>query len=171
LDERGSVQEWFVSENFNSYLNGNFNIEQINITKSLKNSLRGIHYSLASQGQVKVITCISGAILDVIVDIRLNSPTFGKHIKIELNSSDNNSIFISKGLGHAFLSLTDFSTVAYLMSSKFDASSEYSINPFDEKLGIDWPVEKNKLKLSNRDLGAPTLTQRILENRLPEFGE
>jgi dTDP-4-dehydrorhamnose 3,5-epimerase len=166
-DDRGFFREWFKSEQIKNATGRDFCIEQANISLSSTGTLRGIHYSIAPRGQAKWITCVSGSIKDVIVDIRLNSPTFGKWIEIELNGDSGQSVFISEGLGHGFLALQDNTAVAYLVSSPFSPTNEFEINPLDEKIGINWGMDLSDLKISDKDKNAPTLAERLDEGKLP----
>ena len=167
-DDRGYFREWFKSEELESAIGFQFSVEQANISSSNKGVLRGIHYSLAKEGQGKWVTCVSGSIWDVIVDIRPASPTFKQWIGIELTGGSGDSIFVSGGLGHGFISLEDKSTVAYLLTSKYSPQEEFGISPLDPKLGITWP--NTKLFLSEKDMLAPTLQELLdsgnLEKRL-----
>lgn len=167
-DERGFFREWFKTENVNQGVVPNFNVEQANISSSVKGTLRGIHYSLAEKGQAKWVTCVSGLIKDVIVDIRPNSKTFGQWIEVELSGASGNSILISQGLGHGFVSLAEASIVAYLVSSPFSATEEFEINPLDLALGINWGLAIKELKISDKDKNAPTLAERRKEGKLPK---
>ena len=167
-DERGFFREWFKAENVNQGVGPNFNVEQANISSSVKGTLRGIHYSLAEKGQAKWVTCVSGLIKDVIVDIRPNSKTFGQWIEVELSGASGNSILISQGLGHGFVSLAEASIVAYLVSSPFSPTEEYEINPLDLALGIKWGLAIKELKISTKDRNAPTLEERRKEGKLPK---
>ena len=167
-DDRGFFREWFKSEQIKNATGRDFGIEQANISHSSTGTLRGIHYSIAPRGQAKWITCVSGSIKDVIVDIRSNSPTFGKWIEIELNGDSGQSVYISEGLGHGFLALQDNTAVAYLVSSPFSQTDEFEINPLDEKIGINWGINSNDLKISDKDMNAPTLKERLAEGKLPQ---
>jgi dTDP-4-dehydrorhamnose 3,5-epimerase len=166
-DDRGFFREWFKSEEIKNAMGRDFGIEQANISLSSTGTLRGIHYSIAPRGQAKWITCVSGSIKDVIVDIRSDSPTFGKWIEVELNGDSGKAVFISEGLGHGFLALQDNTTVAYLVSSPFSPTDEFEINPLDEKIGINWGMDLNTLKISDKDKNAPTLSERLAEGKLP----
>jgi dTDP-4-dehydrorhamnose 3,5-epimerase len=166
-DNRGSFREWFKAEDINSVTGREFAVEQANISLSSKGTLRGIHYSIAPCGQAKWITCVSGAIQDVIVDIRSDSRTFGQWVDIELRSDSGKAIFISEGLGHGFLALENNTTVAYLISTPFSPDHEFEINPLDQKIGIKWGIEVRDLKISNKDKAAPTLAERLAECKLP----
>jgi dTDP-4-dehydrorhamnose 3,5-epimerase len=166
-DDRGFFREWFKDEDINKVTGRSFNVEQANISSSVKGTLRGIHYSLAEEGQAKWVTCVSGLIKDVIVDIRPNSKTFGKWIEVEISGTSGNAVLIGEGLGHGFISLVDVSTVAYLVSSPFSLTEEFEINPLDPALGINWGLPIPELKISDKDQKAPTLEARKKEGKLP----
>jgi len=167
-DERGFFREWFKTENVKKKEVHNFNVEQANISSSVKGALRGIHYSLAEKGQAKWVTCVSGLIKDIIVDIRPNSKTFGKWIEFELSGTSGNSVLIGDGLGHGFVSLAEASIVAYLVSSPFSPTEEYEINPLDSAIGINWGLSIKELKISNKDKNAPTLEELRKQGKLPK---
>jgi dTDP-4-dehydrorhamnose 3,5-epimerase len=166
-DNRGFFREWFKSEDVKKVAGRDFTVEQANISSSIKGTVRGIHYSLAEKGQAKWVTCVSGSIKDVIVDIRPNSKTYGKWIEIELNGTSGNAVLIGEGLGHGFVSLTDVATVAYLVSSQFSPTQEFEINPLDPAIGIKWGLSLSELKISDKDKNAPTLEERKKEGKLP----
>ena len=165
-DDRGFFREWFKQEEILSKTGKNFSAQQANISLSNKGVIRGIHYSLALEGQAKWVTCVTGSIIDVIVDIRPESKSFGKWIKVELSGDSGSSVFISEGLGHGFVSLVDNTTVAYLVSTKYSPNDEFEINPLDKKLGINWGMDLGQLKVSNKDMNAPTLSQLLVEGKL-----
>jgi dTDP-4-dehydrorhamnose 3,5-epimerase len=167
-DDRGFFREWFKSESIKQVVGREFNIEQANISSSAKGTVRGIHYSLAEKGQAKWVTCVSGLIKDVIVDIRPNSKTYGKWIEVELSGTSGNALLIGKGLGHGFVSLADVSTVAYLVSSPFSPTEEFEINPLDPAIAINWGLPLSELKISEKDKNAPTLEERKEEGKLPK---
>lgn len=166
-DDRGFFREWFKSADVKNATGRDFGIEQANISLSSRGTLRGIHYSIARRGQAKWITCISGSIKDVIVDIRPESKSFGRWIEVELSGDSGNAVFISEGLGHAFVALEDNTTVAYLVSTPFSPTDEFEINPLDEKIGINWGMDLSELKISDKDRSAPTLVERLAEGKLP----
>jgi dTDP-4-dehydrorhamnose 3,5-epimerase len=145
-----------------------FGIEQANISLSSRGTLRGIHYSIAPRGQAKWVTCVSGAIKDVIVDIRPGSPTFGKWVEVELRGDSGKAVLISEGLGHGFIALEDNTAVAYLVSTPFSPGNEFEINPLDEKIAIDWGMQERDFKISEKDMKAPTLAERLSEKKLPQ---
>lgn len=167
-DERGFFREWFKSVDIKDATGRDFGIEQANISLSSRGTLRGIHYSIAPRGQAKWITCISGSIKDVIVDIRPNSKSYGLWIEVELSGNSGKAVFISEGLGHGFIALEDNTAVAYLVSTQFSPSDEFEINPLDEKIGINWGMDLSGLKVSEKDKKAPTLAERLAEGKLPK---
>ncbi len=167
-DERGFFREWFKAEDVKSATGRDFGIEQANISVSSSGTLRGIHYSIAPQGQAKWITCVSGSIKDIIVDIRPTSETYGNWIEVKLNGDSGKAVFISEGLGHGFVALEDNTAVAYLVSTPFSPTHEFEINPLDVKIGINWGMDLSKLRISDKDKNAPTLSERLDEGKLPQ---
>ena len=167
-DDRGFFREWFKSEDVKAATGREFGIEQANISLSSAGTLRGIHYSIALRGQAKWITCVSGSMQDVVVDIRTDSRTFGQWIDVELKGDSGKAVLISEGLGHGFLALEDNTAVAYLVSTPFSPTDEFEINPLDEKIGIKWGVDLSSLKISGKDKIAPTLAERLVEGKLPK---
>ena len=166
-DDRGFFREWFKSEEVKAATGREFGIEQANVSLSSAGTLRGIHYSIAPRGQAKWITCVTGSIQDVVVDIRPDSKTFGKWIDVELKGDSGKAVLISEGLGHGFLALEDNTAVAYLVSTPFSPTDEFEINPLDEEIGINWGMDSSSLKISEKDKISPTLAERISEGRLP----
>jgi dTDP-4-dehydrorhamnose 3,5-epimerase len=166
-DERGFFREWFKSEKVETIIGRSFLVEQANISLSSAGTLRGIHYSMAPRGQAKWITCVSGSIQDVIVDIRPESKTFGQWLDVELKSDSGKALFISEGIGHGFLALADNTAVVYMVSTPYSPTDEYAINPIDEEIGIKWAMDLISLKISDKDKSAPTLAQRLAEGLLP----
>jgi dTDP-4-dehydrorhamnose 3,5-epimerase len=167
-DQRGFFREWFKSNDIKNKVGREFCVEQANISSSIKGSLRGIHYSLAPRGQAKWITCISGSIKDVIVDIRPKSKTYGKWIEVELSGTSGNAVLIGKGLGHGFIALADASAVAYILSSPFSPTEEFEINPLDPSISINWGLPNSKLIVSDKDKNAPGIKLRFEEGKLPK---
>lgn len=169
-DERGHFREWFKHEEILQATGIDFSVKQSNISLSNKGVIRGIHYSLAAEGQAKWITCISGAILDVIVDIRPDSPTFRKIEYVDLKGGEGRAILVGKGLGHGFIALEDQTTVSYLLDSPYSPEFEFAIQPTDPDLGIDWHlalIGGIGTVTSPKDAQAPTLESRKISNELP----
>ena len=161
-DDRGVFREWFISDLSETSDLPLFQVKQANTSLSNKGVIRGIHFSDADTGQSKIVTCTSGSGLDVIVDLRANSRTFGRSVSIELSAGSGISIFISSGLGHAFQAFDDKTALTYLLNKKYDPKAEFAVNPLDVQLSISW---KNIPKIiSDRDLSAPGLTS-ILQGK------
>jgi dTDP-4-dehydrorhamnose 3,5-epimerase len=137
-DERGHFEEQFKLSQIESQLGRVFEVKQVNQSVSNRGVIRGIHYTAGIRGQAKYVSCPRGAIWDVVVDLRENSPTFGKWDAIELSAENGLSVFISEGLGHAFLSLKDGTAVNYLCSGEYDPNNERTINPLSETLSIEF---------------------------------
>jgi dTDP-4-dehydrorhamnose 3,5-epimerase len=165
-DERGLFREWFKRDEILKETGIDFLVQQANISLSRRGVIRGIHYSIATQGQAKWITCINGSIRDVILDIRPNSPTYGKHVHVNLDDQDGKAILISSGLGHGFATLANNSTIAYLLSSPYSPTEEFEINPMDPDLKIDWGINLKEVILSEKDGAAPSLAARLLQGKL-----
>ena len=166
-DDRGFFREWFKSADILAATGVDFGVQQANISSSARGVVRGIHYSLAAAGQAKWVTCVTGAIRDVIVDIRPGSATYGQYEVVDLSGNTGNAVLIGAGLGHGFVSLEDGSTVAYLVSSPFSPAEEFEINPLDPAIGIDWSLSEGELLLSPKDKAAPTFAEREAEGKLP----
>ncbi len=166
-DHRGTFREWFKASSFFELTNTNFIPTQANLSFSSKNTLRGIHYSLATDGQSKWVTCVSGSLIDLVIDLRVGSPTFGNHVFVTLESNSGDSIYIPKGFGHAFLALEDHTCITYLLSSEYQPTLEYEISPLDSSLRINWP--NVDFIMSDKDLNAPSLESQKVSNLLPKF--
>ena len=154
-DSRGYFTEWFKNELVQSVIGREFKIAQANISSSKKGVVRGIHFSIAKEGQSKWVTCISGRIIDFVIDIRPNSPTFKKWVSVDLSEASGKSVFIGEGLGHAFIAMEDASKISYLLNSPYSPSDEFAINPKDPEIAIEWPLEE--LFFSPKDESAPYL--------------
>jgi len=170
-DERGLFREWFkLSELEEKGLF--FKVAQANLSISKQGVIRGMHYSLAEKGQSKLITCINGQVLDVLVDIRIGSPTFMMQEKVTLSSAESTCILIETGVAHGFLAQNENSTVAYLLSGEYEKEHEKTISPFDDKLQIEWGHSKRgNFVLSERDQSAPTFELAEKNQTLPRFKE
>ncbi len=168
-DERGLFREWFKVEQISS-IDEDFSVQQANYSKSKKSVIRGIHYSIAPQGQTKVVTCVSGAITDVLVDLRVGSPTYLKVEHIQLSDDSGDVVYIPTGVGHGFIVETETASVAYLASSMYAPEFEKAICPTDPALGITWPLQPGEIGIiSQADTSAPTLTQAASSRILPIY--
>jgi len=168
-DERGLFREWFKAEEMSS-IDTNFSVQQANYSKSKQWVIRGIHYSLAPQGQSKVVTCASGSVIDVLVDLRLNSPSYLKVEYLELKEDSGSVAYIPSGVGHGFIVESDSASVVYLTSSGYSPEYEKAICPTDPALGIQWPLPFGAIGIiSKADTEAPTLSQALEDRNLPNF--
>ena len=168
-DERGLFREWFKAEEISS-IDEDFSVQQANFSKSKKSVIRGIHYSIAPQGQSKVVTCVSGAITDILVDLRVGSPTYLKVEQILLAEDSGDVVYIPTGVGHGFIVESEAASVAYLTSSMYAPDYEKAICPTDPALGITWPIQPGELGIiSQADTYAPTLAQAASSENLPIF--
>jgi dTDP-4-dehydrorhamnose 3,5-epimerase len=165
MDNRGAFKEWFKQPESLEQTGAVFNVSQSNVSKSKKGVIRGIHYSLNPAGQWKWISCVSGSILDVVVDIRIDSPTFGNFEEVELNGSNGKSILIQGNLGHAFQSLSEDAIVVYNINSVYMPEYEKDINPLDKFLNIRWPIFPQIL--SEKDSKALNLQDKLKLGELP----
>lgn len=167
-DARGAFFEWFTDREFTGFAGHRLELRQANCSVSRAGVLRGLHFAAVPPGQAKYVTCVRGAVFDVAVDIRVGSPTFGQWDAVHLDDRDRRSIYLSEGLGHAFLALEDDSTVMYLCSTGYDPAREHTVSPTDPALGIEWPFDGD-LALSDRDAAAPTLDQAREAGLLPTW--
>lgn len=175
-DDRGVFLEWFKAELFDEVVGHPLDLKQANLSVSSAGVLRGIHFADTPPGQAKYVACPRGAILDVVVDIRVGSPTFGRWEAVVLDDDERKCLYLSEGLGHAFLSLEDDSTVVYLCSSGYFPGREHGISPLDLEIGISWPTtgrggQPLSYQLSAKDKEAPSLRSALGSGTLPNFEE
>jgi len=173
-DQRGMFLEWFKEPSFVDKFGHSFDLAQANLSVSAAGVLRGIHFADVPPSQAKYVTCPKGAVLDVVVDIRVGSPTFGQWDSVLLDDVDRRAVYLSEGLGHAFLSLEDGSTVVYLCSEPFTPAREHGINPLDPAIGIDWPTVARDgspltFDFSAKDEAAPMLADAVEAGLLPSY--
>ncbi|MGO4751544.1 dTDP-4-dehydrorhamnose 3,5-epimerase [Streptomyces sp. 2MCAF27] len=165
-DERGIFMEWYRYDRLAEIVGHPLQLAQANMSVSAKDVVRGIHFTDFPPGQGKYVTCVRGASLDVIVDLRVGSPTFGTWEAVRLDDIDRKAVYISEGLGHAFCALSDEATVAYLCSETYASRRERAIDPLDPVLGIEWPVKTPIL--SGRDKIAPSFAEAAASGLLPD---
>lgn len=175
-DPRGVFLEAFKAGPFAEAVGHSFDLQQANCSVSAAGVLRGIHFADVPPSQAKYVMCAKGAVLDVIVDIRVGSPTFGTWDAVLLDDVDRRAVYLSEGLGHAFMSLEDGSTVLYLCSSGYAPGREHGIHPLDPELGIEWPTTARDGSpltplLSEKDEAAPTLAEAREQELLPSLDE
>lgn len=173
-DPRGVFLEWFQGAPFAAAAGHPLSLAQANLSVSAAGVLRGIHFADVPPGQAKYVTCAKGAVLDVVVDLRVGSPTFGTWDTVLLDDVDRRAIYLSEGLGHAFISLEDDSTVLYLCSTPYTPDREHGIHPLDPTIAIEWPTTARDgspltVRLSAKDEDAPTLTEVVDRGLLPTW--
>jgi dTDP-4-dehydrorhamnose 3,5-epimerase len=165
-DDRGVFLEWFRFEQLDA-VGHPFRLAQANASVSRPGVVRGIHYADVPPGQAKYVTCVRGAVLDVVVDLRAGSPTFGAWDAVRLDDADRRVLYLAEGLGHGFCALEPDSTVVYLCSDVYRPEAEHAVHPLDPVLDIDWPVESPVL--SPKDAAAPTLADALAAGALPDY--
>lgn len=175
-DPRGLFTEMFKAGLVGEAIGHRFDLAQVNLSVSAAGVLRGVHYADVPPGQAKYVSCPAGAILDVIVDIRVGSPTFGHHDSVLLDDVDRRAVYLSEGLGHAFVSLADGSVATYLCSTGYNPGAEHGIDPLDPELGIAWPTvgrdgQRLDYALSDKDAAAPGLTAAREAGWLPPYDD
>ncbi|MGH8866901.1 MAG: dTDP-4-dehydrorhamnose 3,5-epimerase family protein [Actinomycetes bacterium] len=169
-DDRGTFLEWFRLDRLAEAIGHPLHLSQANCSVSRRGVLRGIHYADVPPSQAKYVTCTRGAALDVVVDIRVGSPTFGGWEAVRLDDVDRSAVYLSEGLGHAFMALTDDATVVYLCSTEYAPQREHGIHPLDKDVAIDWPDDVEPV-LSGKDVEAPGLLTAQESGALPTYEE
>jgi dTDP-4-dehydrorhamnose 3,5-epimerase len=154
-DDRGYFIESFRKDQLENFLGYKINFCQDNESKSTKGVLRGLHYQLPPFAQTKLVRVIKGAVLDVVVDIRYDSPTFGEHVSVELTGENKKQILVPRGFAHGFVVLSEEATFAYKVDNYYNFESERGFSFDDPKLNIDWKIKTEKLNLSLKDTNQP----------------
>ena len=167
-DPRGVFLEWFKAAVLEEAIGHPLTVKQANHSVSAKGTLRGVHFADVAPGQAKYVYCTRGAVLDVIVDLRVGSPTFGVSDAVRLDDVDRRGVYLSEGLGHAFLALTDDANVTYLCSEPYSPGREHGLHPLDPELALPLPDDVEHL-LSDKDAAAPTLAQAREQGMLPDY--
>jgi dTDP-4-dehydrorhamnose 3,5-epimerase len=166
-DDRGYFVETFRQDKLEEFLGYKINFCQDNESKSSKGVLRGLHYQLHPAAQTKLVRVIQGRVLDVAVDIRKNSPTFGKHVAVELSSENKRQMLVPRGFAHGFIVLEDDTVFAYKVDNYYSPENDRGIAFDDEDLNIDWILNHDELNLSLKDTKQPLLKDT---NDLFEYG-
>lgn len=170
-DDRGLFLEWFKLDVLRTAAGHELALAQANMSVSRSGSLRGIHFADVPPGQAKYVTCPAGAVADFVIDVRVGSPTFGAVDTVLLDTIDRRAVYLSEGLGHAFLALQDFSTLTYLCSTGYSPGREHGINPLDPDIALplnDWSAQAPFL-LSDKDREAPSLSEATSRGLLPSW--
>jgi dTDP-4-dehydrorhamnose 3,5-epimerase len=169
-DNRGDFHEWFRAAEFAGDLGYQLELAQANCSVSHRGVIRGIHFTEVPPGQAKYIVCASGAIVDVVVDLRVGSPTYARWEAVRLDDESRRAVFISEGLGHAFVALSSTATVMYLCSTPFAPGIEHGVHPLDPAIGIAWPQDVQAI-LSQKDAAAPSLEEAARAGMLPLYDD
>jgi dTDP-4-dehydrorhamnose 3,5-epimerase len=168
-DRRGLFLEWFRQDLFTEAVGHPMRLAQGNLSVSAKDVVRGIHFADVPPSQAKYVSCVRGAVLDVIVDLRVGSESFGAWEFVRLDDVERRSVYLSEGLGHGFVALTDDATLHYCVTETYNPAREHTVHPLDPDLGIDWPTETPVL--SPRDEQAPSLAEALESDLLPKYSE
>tara|TARA_B100000575_G_C23026206_1_gene590959 strand:+ start:183 stop:755 length:573 start_codon:yes stop_codon:yes gene_type:complete len=161
-DLRGSFSEKYKRLDFIKAVGREIVFCQDNLTHSKKGVLRGLHYQLNPYAQSKLVSVIKGSVLDVVVDIRKGSPTFGKYFAVELSDQNNLQLYIPRGFAHGYITLSETSIFHYKVDNYYNIQSEGSIAPNDSELGIDWILPEKEWIQSDKDKKHPNLKDAIL---------
>jgi dTDP-4-dehydrorhamnose 3,5-epimerase len=168
-DDRGLFFEWFTQHEFSEFAGHELDVRQANCSVSSAGVLRGLHFAELPPSQAKYVTCVRGAVFDVIVDIRVGSPTFGRWDSVLLDDRDRRTVYLAEGLAHGFLALQDDSTVMYLCSSGYQPEREHTILATDPAIGVEWPQVAGGVRMSGRDNQAPLLAEVRAADLLPRW--
>ena len=169
-DDRGRFTEWYRADVLAAASGRSLPLAEANHSVSALGVLRGVHFALVPPGQAKYVYCPAGRVLDVVVDVRVGSPTFGVSDSVVLEAGRPRAVFLAEGLGHAFVALEDRSSVTYLVSSGYSPGREFGVSPLDPDLDLPWPAGIEYL-LSDKDRAAPTLAQAREQGLLPTMAD
>lgn len=170
-DDRGAFLEWLRQDVLRDYLGHPLELAQANCSTSRAGVVRGVHFADIPPGQAKYVTCVSGVVLDVVVDLRLGSATYGRWRSVRLDDVERRAVYVAEGLGHAFMAITD-ATIVYLCSAPYAPGREHGVHPLDPRLGIEWPTTDDAGApltpvLSDKDAGLPGLAEAEAAGLLP----
>lgn len=154
-DARGYFVETFRKDLFDAFIGYEVNFCQDNESKSSRGVLRGLHYQLAPFSQSKLVRVIEGTVLDVAVDMRRSSPTFGKHVAVELSAENKKQLFVPQGFAHGFVVLSETAIFAYKVDNYYAPDHDRGVRFNDPELGIDWQIDPEAVQLSAKDAVQP----------------
>ena len=166
-DPRGLFGEFYRHDRLTEAVGHPLRLAQGNLSVSARGVVRGVHFADVPPSQAKYVQCVRGAVVDVIVDIRVGSPTFGRWEAVRLDDVDRHAVYVAEGLGHGFCALTDDATLAYLCSETYAPAREHTVHPLDPDLAIEWPADEPQL--SARDAAAPSLAEAVDKGLLPDY--
>jgi dTDP-4-dehydrorhamnose 3,5-epimerase len=160
-DPRGHFAETFKTDVFEQTVGHPLTVAQANASVSRAGTVRGIHFAQLPPSQAKYVTCAAGAVFDVVIDLRVGSPTYAQWDGAVLDDETRKAVYVPEGCGHAFMALCDDSVVTYLCSAPYAPAREHGLHPLDETIAIEWPSEHAGLQLSpllsEKDEAAPRL--------------
>jgi dTDP-4-dehydrorhamnose 3,5-epimerase len=160
-DQRGYFFETFNQNRFNELIGDEVNFVQDNESASTKGVLRGLHYQTGTHAQAKLVRVIEGVVLDVVVDLRKDSKTYGEQFSIELSASNKKQLFVPRGFAHGFIVLSDTAIFSYKCDNYYNKASEGGIIYNDKHLNIDWQLPESQFIISEKDLELPTFENSI----------
>lgn len=158
-DARGYFMETFRQDQFEAFIGHEVKFCQDNESKSSKGVLRGLHFQLPPAAQSKLVRVIEGKVLDVAVDIRQGSPTYGQHVAVELSAENKQQLFVPRGFAHGFVVLSETAVFAYKVDNYYSPENDRGLAFNDPNLGVDWQLPMDELLLSDKDQKQPTLSQ------------
>jgi 5-epimerase len=167
-DSRGRFAAPYQADAFVEALGFPLAVAQVNQSVSARGVIRGVHFADVPPGQAKYVYCPRGALLDVIVDVRVGSPTYGLVEAVELDAASCRAVYLAEGLGHAFVALEDDTAMTYLCSTGYRPGAEHGVNPLDPELALPWPAGLAPI-LSEKDAAAPSLAQARAAGLLPTW--
>ncbi|MGW5747166.1 dTDP-4-dehydrorhamnose 3,5-epimerase family protein [Amycolatopsis sp. NPDC003861] len=169
-DDRGLFVAPFQEDAFQAAVGHPLRLGQVNHSVSRRGTIRGIHFADTPPGQAKYIYCPRGSLLDVVIDLRVGSPTFGQWDTVVLNSREFRAMYIAEGLGHGFAALEDDTVMSYFCSEPYNPTGEHGITPLDPALNLPWPADIEPV-LSAKDRDAPTLAEAVDQGLLPQYDD
>jgi dTDP-4-dehydrorhamnose 3,5-epimerase len=167
-DDRGFFVAPYSATAFTEAVGHPLTVAQANTSVSRRGVVRGLHFADVPPGQAKYVYCPRGSLLDVVVDIRVGSPTFGGWDSVRLDGAEFRAVYLAEGLGHAFVAMQDGTVLAYLCSAAYNPAAEHTVDPLDPELDLPWPSDM-PLVLSDRDRAAPRLAEARAAGLLPEY--
>ena len=167
-DARGLFAAPYQEPAFSKAVGHPLTVAQTNHSISRRGVIRGVHFADVPPGQAKYVYCPRGRLLDIVVDLRVGSPTFGQWDTVELDDTTLNCVYVPEGLGHAFVALEDDTAMSYLCSTGYNPAAEHGIDPFDPDLALPWPADLDPI-LSDKDASAPTLAEAQASGLLPHY--
>ncbi|ADJ49667.1 dTDP-4-dehydrorhamnose 3,5-epimerase [Amycolatopsis mediterranei S699] len=169
-DDRGLFVAPFQEDVFRDAVGHSLRLGQANHSVSRRGTIRGIHFADTPPGQAKYVYCPRGSLLDVVVDIRVGSPTFGRWDAVVLDSREFRAMYLAEGLGHGFVALEDDTVMTYICSEPYNPAGEHGITPLDPVLDLPWPADIAQV-LSDKDRIAPTLAEAREQGLLPVYAD